>query len=89
MQWSIEYTQYCVNLEYSVQWSIHDEWGTVTHKGLSCLLRSLIKQSHHWTIIMTLIINDIIIITKNIIMITKNIIIITNDTDHAHHIVPI
>ena len=76
------YTQYSVNLVCPVQCILYSasmpstveytygEWGTVTHKGLSCLLRSLIKQSHHWTIIMTLIINDIIMTL--IIMITTS-----------------
>ena len=38
-----------------VQWGTSVSGGMVTHKGLSCLLHSLIKQSHHWTITMTLI----------------------------------
>ena len=39
----------------AVQWGTSVSGGMVTHKGLSCLLHSLIKQSHHWTITMTLI----------------------------------
>ena len=38
-----------------VQWGTSVSGGMVTHKGLSCLLHSLIKQSHHWTITMKLI----------------------------------